>query len=243
MKRLGSMLIAFVMCVMVGVPAFAAEPQETVSVTKIADGLLNGECVVSLDGEEIAEPTTIPGTEATERAAIIPDLVRPTASPITVEVYPVITVPEDNNAAYTLNNLRRYKQLSGTAQSEYFELSASATATYMNEINNTMQAYTNQTGKTCKFAGWQVTCQFKQTATRPQYITMKPTASSLAGTDEVKQTIPPNYNTSIYTIARVFGPYREIGQRQLFGFNGAFYYKNETGTILSMMLASGFIIN
>lgn len=72
---------------------------------------------------------------------------------------------------------------------------------------------------------------------------MKPTASSLAGTDEVKQTIPPNYNTSTYTIARVFGPYREIGQRQLFGFNGAFYYKNETGTILSMMLASGFIIN
>lgn len=38
MKRLGSILIAFVMCVMVGTPAFAAEPQEMLSVAVGSSG-------------------------------------------------------------------------------------------------------------------------------------------------------------------------------------------------------------
>ena len=200
---------------------------------------------MSLDGEEDTEVVAVPEADDEDQETFA-DLITPRGFAISVEVYPVIAVPDDSGTsftAYTLDNLRRYKKLSGTTQSEYFNLSTSATTTYVNQIADAMQTYANQTGKDCVFIGWLVSCKFQQKATRPQYITMKPTSSTLEGTDEVTQTIPPNYTTSEFTISNVFTPYLELDQRQQFGYKGAFYYKTETGNTVGIMLASGFGIN
>ncbi|WP_297200464.1 hypothetical protein [uncultured Flavonifractor sp.] len=243
MKRVFSLLTMVVLCFMLAIPAFAAEPQEAVSVTKVADSLLDGNYVTSLDGFEAFDATNIQEIEPEKMPMnYIPDLISPEVSPLSVQVYPVIFVPEEN-AGYILNDCGRYKQLSGTAQSELFNLSTSATTTYINEIQSTMQQYTNLTGNTCYFIGWQLTCKIQMIATRPEYIELTPTTSCISGTDPIKETIPPNYNTCTYTISGIFEPTKALTEYQWYGFKGQFAFTQADGSLGAIDVMTGFSIN
>lgn len=139
MKRVSSVFLALVMCLVMAVPAFAAGPQEAVSVTKVSDSLLEGNYETSFEGIKLFDETgDFDMDQAIMPMGYIPDLISPEVSPLSVQVYPVIFVPEEG-AGYILNDCGRYKKLSGTTQAEMFNLSTTATTAYINEIASTIR--------------------------------------------------------------------------------------------------------
>ena len=68
--------MAFVMCMLMGVPALAAGPQETIAVTKVADELMDGGYVMSLEGEEDTEVVAVPEADDEDQETFA-DLITP----------------------------------------------------------------------------------------------------------------------------------------------------------------------
>lgn len=243
MKRVSSVFLALVMCLVMAVPAFAAGPQEAVSVTKVSDSLLEGNYETSFEGIKLFDETgDFDMDQAIMPMGYIPDLISPEVSPLSVQVYPVIFVPEEG-AGYILNDCGRYKKLSGTTQAEMFNLSTTATTAYINEIASTMQQYTNLTGNSCSFIGWQLTCEIEMIATRPEYIELTPTDSCLSGTDTIRETIPSNFTTCTYTITGIFEPTKELTEYQWYGFTGQFAFTQADGSLGAIDVLTGFSIN
>ena len=246
MKKLVSVCMALVMCMVLCVPAFAAETSGKVSVARVSQGLMNEGYVVKLESVDTIEDSAMQEAVQAETRAnvarVIPDLVTPRVAPICVEVYPLIEVPEEGGALYTLIDHRRYKTLSGTAQSEYFGLDAAATASYINGINASLALFNAQNGYT--FIGWQITCSIQMTATRPNYIELVPSRTSITGTDPVRENIPSNYTTCTYTLTRWFeftSP--DLTAYQTYGFTGEFNITYANGTRGGLYVGTGFQIN
>ena len=248
MKKLVSVCMALVMCMVLCVPAFAAETSGKVSVARVSQGLMNEGYVVKLESVDTIEDSAMQEAVQAETRAnvarVIPDLVTPRVAPICVEVYPLIEVPEEGGALYTLIDHRRYKTLSGTAQSEYFGLDAAATASYINGINASLALFNAQNGYTAEFIGWQITCSIQMTATRPNYIELVPSRTSITGTDPVRENIPSNYTTCTYTLTRGLeftSP--DLTAYQTYGFTGEFNITYANGTRGGLYVGTGFQIN
>lgn len=248
MKKTISVFFAMIMCMVMCIPAFAVGAEESVPVMKMSSELLENGYIVELDRVETERDSDMQ-TEVTDGAQanaerVISDLISPKVMPISVEVYPIITVPEENGQVYVLTGLRRYQTLPGKAQAECFGLSEAATTSYINSINNTVALYNEQTGYTAEFIGWQLTCEIQMTATRPDYIELKPSSTSLTGTDPIREDIPPNYTTCTYTVTGWFKFTKpDLTQYQSYGFTGGFYFTYADVDKGGLYVSTGFNIN